>query len=791
MSRNSNDSAYGGSSSSGSWNRRKSVLLTLSSFSASGGNDGGSKPGRMLKKHHKRPSLLAGLDHPDLPASDGVQSEASATQQSSVQAPTRSPKLSRPPLGIKGNMRPPSVFGSFKSSMRSNTGDNIGEPLSATSTVSVASIGDATMDAHMASRTVVLHGEVQTSAGMFRKKKEYLVLTEVSITRYKSQAKAAEVYNAIPHPATRTPTMRHGQIPSMGSASDLQTMSDSSGDKNGRVMLRHIVAVSRVDDGKPYFAIEVYFLDEESTQSSAITLQFNNPEERDMWSNNIRRAVTEIRLDDQQPISTYNLESVARTIERDNDYDPANCAVYKVVQRQSAGKTSGRSSSEDLAKMASTVCFLAIGVHKVHLIQLVKAVTRSSSPSLTPNTSQPSHGVLNIASVKVSHMDDTLELSFRQPLQSTRHLYLASSASHEIALRLHYAENFLRPEYPHRLYRWNVPEDVDRLLAPSVSPDLEEHASFHRTLTAYCVAYGANPANVRYTINYQCEDAPRFELLPPAEGRRPEYGPLDLLAVMRALRYNESFGSLSFANMPLDSLNGLHDNYGREYVCFTTKHGTPIQATAEDLDRACLLVQEIRALAATNKKLRRLDFSGCITTKPPQPKALLEDEASRARDTGCGIVEALFPLCRHQTTNVDWICLNGIHLSDTDLDYLVGAAVEKACHFRAIELNRCGLTDRSTGLILDALRAQDNTLEVIEIAGNAARLNPATFDAQLGIFGFIRKLNLSYVSRTSGPEPLVTAETLLIWRLSELRLSGTALNCDNRCYRDISRASAV
>lgn len=182
-------------------------------------------------------------------------------------------------------------------------------------------------------------------------------------------------------------------------------------------------------------------------------------------------------------------------------------------------------------------------------------------------------------------------------------------------------------------------------------------------------------------------------------------------------------------------------------------------------------------MAATTKRLRRMDFSGCITTKPDTPKAgRNNEEPIKQKDIGCGIVEALFPLCRHQNTNVDWICLNGIYLSETDLDYLVGAAVEKACHLRAIELNRCGLTDRTLGLILDALRAQDNTLEAIEIAGNTARLNPATFDSQLGIFGFIRKLNLSFISRTSGSEPLLQPETLLTWRLSELRLSGTTLN---------------
>lgn len=56
-----------------------------------------------------------------------------------------------------------------------------------------------------------MHGEVQTTTGMFRKKKEYLVLTEQSMTRYKSQAKASEFYSSIPNPIGRSPAGRHMQ----------------------------------------------------------------------------------------------------------------------------------------------------------------------------------------------------------------------------------------------------------------------------------------------------------------------------------------------------------------------------------------------------------------------------------------------------------------------------------------------------------------------------------------------------------------------------------------------------
>ncbi len=72
--------------------------------------------------------------------------------------------------------------------------------------------------------------------------------------------------------------------------------------------------------------------------------------------------------------------------------------------------------------------------------------------------------------------------------------------------------------------------------------------------------------------------------------------------------------------------------------------------------------------------------------------------------------------------------------------------------------------------------SQDNTLESIDISGNLARLSPATFQSQIGHFGYIRKLNLSRVHRTSGPEPLVAPETILTWRLEELHLSETPVS---------------
>lgn len=290
-------------------------------------------------------------------------------------------------------------------------------------------------------------------------------------------------------------------------------------------------------------------------------------------------------------------------------------------------------------------------------------------------------------------------------------------------------------------------------------------------MIAYCTAYGLNPANIRYGIFEEgIDDGPRFELFEPQGGTRG-YSALELLAVIRSLRFNESYGTLMFSGISLDILNGAHDIYGAEHVCTQSLHGLPVTLPLEEQSRACLLVQEVRALAIASRKLRRLDFSYCIFN----PKSRV-DYDGRAAPGSCGIVEALFPLCKQQATNVDWIALNGIELQDTDLDYLVSIAAEKAAHFRAIETSKCGLDDRGMGLLLDVFSAHENTLEALDISNNPLRLVPNILSSQLKGFGYMRLLDMSNLVVASGTnEPLLPLEILTQWRLEELRLRGIPL----------------
>lgn len=219
---------------------------------------------------------------------------------------------------------------------------------------------------------------------------------------------------SIPSPYTRTNSYRHSQSPSTGSSHELQSLaSESSGDRHHGIPLRHIVAVYHLDDGRPHFALELFYLDDESNHASSMTLQFGDPEDMHSWLSRLREAANRARLADANPLSAHNSHKAARIVEAERDYVPPHYAIYKVVLRPQ-GKTTTCSSSDDLSKVSASVCFLAVGVHKVHLIPLFKPPSqRTSSPSLMAHNAQSSYGILTLTEVGVSEIDDTFHLTFR------------------------------------------------------------------------------------------------------------------------------------------------------------------------------------------------------------------------------------------------------------------------------------------------------------------------------------------------------------------------------------------
>ncbi|KAA6407185.1 MAG: hypothetical protein FRX48_08987 [Lasallia pustulata] len=735
--------------------RRKSLSIFRPSLTGRTPiHEEGPDSGQAALKKKRRPASFFTPTTPTSPASPSGSELERADSSNSLERATTAQNR---PRTLQKSGRPSSIFGSLRS-LHSLTADQDG--LTRTSS-KAASINEA--EAGDVLGNIVLHqGEAQTTGGMFRKKNQYLVLTDTHLVRFRSHGRASEMFPTVADGGGRSNTLRHHRMSSHSSHGSLHELHSSSADSHVGIPLNDIVAVYKMDDGRPYFSIEVAYLKEDSNHASALVLQLDDPKESELWLTSIRGAATKARLTNPIPFAQRNVDYVARALEQDRDYDPSHFRMFRVVKRSL--KSGGRSSSDDLGKLSSNICYLVIGLHKIHLVPLPKSSRFGSSTSIS-DLHGSSHGITTLNSLTIQSFDDAFQLSFRLPLRQAASLYLASSSVADIAIWVRQATEYLRPQWIEQPFTWNVPLSFEDELLP-VNTEGEDHQCFDRTLTAYCAGYEVDPSNIRYAVNYLCEDAPAFELLAPAHPRRSKYTVLELLAVMRALRYNETFHSISFSHVNMDTLHGLYDKYGSEHIAFTTRSGMDLKLP--DQEKACLLVQEIQGLALKSRRLRRMDFSYCLTRKP------VDNEESR--DSGCTLCEALFPLCAKQLTNVDWIVLNGVWLADADIDYIYAAAIEKSCHFRAVDIGHCGLKDRSMHTILQGMLCQEDTLESIDISDNHARLNPKDLKGYIDRFRYIRKINFSRVNRTSGPEPFMAPGTLLAWKLEVLQLSGTTMN---------------
>ncbi|PWY78627.1 hypothetical protein BO83DRAFT_307498 [Aspergillus eucalypticola CBS 122712] len=750
--------------------RRKSLSvfspsMTTSSLPAPAAHERSpSDDAQVLKKKSRRNSGFFGVRHPSPPRATptrGLRRPGTADSESATYVTALPTVALEGPRSRRKSLqkRRTSVFGSLRS-LHSQEDDDRSLGRSKGSSLDE----DPPELRHGIGSIILHHGEISITGGMWRKKSHYLVLTDTHLVRFKNQSKAADMFPSIPASFTsRSVAANRQSVASISSLQDPQLAAAS--ESISGIALNSIIAVYMLDDGRPSSTVEVAYVDERAQKATFIQMQTPDFQELNLWMVGIRSAAELIRGADPLVFDQKTADCVVRMLEYERDYDPETFRMFRVIQMASS-KSPARASSEDLTKLSPTGCYLALGSHKLHLIPLHKISSRSSVVSLSDLDAATSFGLMNLTCLSMEWGDDSLHLTFRVPTRKPFSVFLASVHSVEIAFWIRQQTEFLRPLWIKQPYDFIVPRDLDNESNfPPVSLD-EDYGCFDRTLVAYSASYDIDTSNIRYTIDVQCDDAPCFRLLPPASARQKKYTALELIAVLRALRYNESFRSISFSGVSLDVLQGLRDIYGPDKDALLSRAGAPIHIPGQE--NLSVLSQEVRALTLKSKWLRRLDFSYTLSRIPKSD--------SESHDPGCGIPEAIFPICRRELTSVDWVVLNGIKLGDSDLDYLVDASSQRSSHMRALEVGNCGLSVHDLDLLLSTVVAQSSTLEAMNISGVQGRLSPDILQQYLGYFSQIKTLDLSRISRTSGTEPLITPETLFNWRLEELSLSRTLVN---------------
>jgi hypothetical protein len=273
---------------------------------------------------------------------------------------------------------------------------------------------------------ILHHGEAQISHSGWRKKYEYLVLTEYYLFRFKSPKKASEMFPWIlpanahmyrPDSAASVHSV-HDVEPSSGTESPTEISSINT----SSISLCDIIATQFVSDNRIRVGIEIVRQSQGLKGSSSLSLFVDRQGGQPHWIESLNAAAQNAqrkrRVTSVQEILPLVKEAVKYDIP-EFGYDLQK-QLFLVHRRQNQVHEN-TPAYEELSKDLHALVFLLIGKFRVHLITVPKP-GRGSSKSLSENSKilVSSYGLVSLTYVSVSEKDDSFDLIFRYVQLVTR-----------------------------------------------------------------------------------------------------------------------------------------------------------------------------------------------------------------------------------------------------------------------------------------------------------------------------------------------------------------------------------
>jgi len=223
---------------------------------------------------------------------------------------------------------------------------------------------------------------------------------------------------------------------------------------------------------------------------------------------------------------------------------------------------------------------------------------------------------------------------------------------------------------------------ISGLREPQYVIDRDDYGGIKRTLDAYLAAYRCPPLD--WEISWRTKYSPEFRLLPSKTGK--PYTPMQLLAVMKALRYNDYFVSLNFRDIDLSVLWDWYDQF--QGICdvpyltrscktspcaLSTKkaltYSPGVGLGVEDIDnllQESVLYNEIHALAYCSEKVRQIDFTNTFKQLPVPANS----RRNPRYPLSIQILTPVFHLLEAGATKCNRLLLGGNELSQADISSL-------------------------------------------------------------------------------------------------------------------------
>lgn len=573
------------------------------------------------------------------------------------------------------------------------------------------------------------------------------------------------------------------QGPDSGSAPPKSSSMLPPADPVHVIPLRALISTFRTDNTRTTFGIETWWrLPHPVIASCSVSVFFKDIRSREHFLDVLASLVKARNQDhpDSNSRVYYEVEECVRKIFQAEEPGFANTVpeIFPVISRN-ALERSKLKSEEKLKKSqieGISSHFLVVGVNLCFLIHISRA---SAVQSTALEVKYQALGLVTLESFYAdwSSRDERFAMRFREPFKTPVDLELSSRHYRRIILTLTKADKYLKPAWPTQVQTQDI-FHVTGLPTPQHIVAGEDFGGFQRTLSAFYAAYRCNP--VDWEINWRTQYAPEFRVLPSAKGTT--YTDIQLLAVFRALRYNDYFKALSFCDVDLSSLLGKSDSSRKGNVAYLSRTGVCLtEHETSIVQKASLMHQEFHALAFASGKIRQIDLTNCL------PAKYKGDPATYS-------VQFLVPilnLLAAGLTRCNRLFLRGCHLGEVDVQTLAGymapasmeqidgtiAAGQDVVSLEVLDVANCGLTDQSMKLLFQGLVQSAGTLLTLDVSKNFGRVPAALAQEFMESVGSLRQLNLAGSLTGTAEGELISIQVLdRLEYLEEIDLSGFQLN---------------
>ncbi|KAG0247696.1 hypothetical protein BG011_001056 [Mortierella polycephala] len=601
--------------------------------------------------------------------------------------------------------------------------------------------------------SLILFGGTATHSegGLFRKdsKKEYLLLTNSSLLKYKTMEKAAKVFgnqsvwssssgHQILTPQQTAQITKDHRILSLNSIIGIYTQQTPGSDV--QIMVEYLVSIS----------------------SQPASMHFTPPpDQTELWLKELRQGCNyHAAQAGLIPKGTRQRQWILNKMQDDHISLPANVsedhptalaaggmwrAYFKSQKIKGVPVHEGGAADIKVA-LETKVIVIAVGTSFIHILPH-NLGNGSSKDDMKDERTILQYPLLTLRSIQYKEKDDSFTMSFGTTLrQRTVAMTFVSARAREIIIAIRARVESLRWLYPlaRKGVELSMSEELSRPI-PVPSKEYMPDLGFDDLLRAECHAMGVD----RKVYNNVRIDG--FIITVGKVGDTPEakrdYSVDEMKCLLRALRFNTTFKEISFRNTSFASLQKPR----------TLKDGT--------LRYGLRLDQEFYELIMGNPQIRALDLRNCRL------------ETNTIGNIGRAIKDAYAVGLRLEALDLS----GNLATDGADVMTLAKGIVKHAGTLHRLNVGNCQITGDGINQIMHAFVANpavaSHTLEVFGIHANAeSKVNSFILDMFLKHSMCLDTLNLSDLTSWS-KSPILMSETLAnCAALKRLDLSGMALH---------------